>query len=52
MTPGLARMLKWSIDILKKNIDRGNWVSQYIDNAEYLRENMSEITFVKNKFFK
>lgn len=52
LTPGLSAMLDKSINILKQNTDKGTWVSQYIDNAEYLRENMPEITFVKNKFFK
>lgn len=45
-------MLDKSINILKQNTDKGTWVAQYIDNAEYLRENMPEITFMKNKFFK
>ena len=48
LTPGLAAMLNQSIDILKRNLNKAKWVQMTLDNAEYLKENMPEITFFKS----
>ena len=48
LTPGLSSMLNTSIEILKNNIDKAEWVKMTLDDAMYLREHMPGITLIKN----
>lgn len=48
LPPGLSSMLDQSIDILKDNLNTASWVSKTLEDAEYLRENISTITCVPN----
>lgn len=50
LTPGLSSLLSTSIHILENNLDRAKWVKVTLDDARYLKDHMSEITFIKNPF--
>lgn len=48
LTPGLSSMLDTSIEILKANDSKADWVKLTLDDALYLREHMPEVVLVKN----
>lgn len=48
LTPGLSSLLDKSIDVIKQNVDKAKWVKITLDDAEYLREHMPQITFFRN----
>ena len=48
LPPGLSSMLDQSIIILKDNLNTASWVNKTLEDAEYLRDNISTITCVSN----